>query len=86
MLDAWLDFHRATLLWKCEGLDDEQLRRRAVPPSALSLLGLVRHLAAVERNWFRRTMAGEDVPRLYREPEDRDADFNGAVADDVVVE
>jgi hypothetical protein len=43
-------------------------------------------MAAVERNWFRRTMAGEDVPRLYREPEDRDADFNGAVADDAVVE
>jgi uncharacterized damage-inducible protein DinB len=70
---------------KCSGLDAEQLAMRSVPPSTLSLLGLVRHMAAVERNWFRRTMAGEDIPRLYRLPEDRDADFNGAVGDDAVV-
>ena len=82
----YLDNYRLTLEMKCAGLTAEQLARRSVPPSTLSLLGLVRHMAAVERNWFRRTMAGEDVPRLYRTPEDRDADFNGAVGDDAVVE
>ena len=54
MLDAWLDFHRATLLMKCEGVADDQLRNRSVPPSTLSLLGLVRHMSEVERHWFRR--------------------------------
>ncbi|HET8581634.1 MAG TPA: DinB family protein, partial [Jatrophihabitans sp.] len=55
-------------------------------PSTMSLLGLVRHMAHVERSWFRRVMAGQDAPYLYRTPEDRDADFNGAVADPAVVE
>lgn len=72
MLEEWLDFHRATLEWKCEGLSAEQLRLRSVPPSNLSLLGLVRHMAEVERGWFRRVLADEDAPRLYP----RDADFN----------
>ncbi|SRR5258706_5180078 len=57
MLEAWLDFHRTTLERKCHGLSPAQLRKRAVPPSALSLLGLVRHMADVERNWFRRALA-----------------------------
>ena len=57
MLEAWLDFHRITLERKCSGLSPEQLRRRAVPPSSLSLLGLVRHMAEVERGWFRRALA-----------------------------
>ncbi len=63
---------------KCDGLTPEQLATRSVPPSTLSLLGLVRHLAAVEQSWFRRVM-GRDLalPRLYNELEDRDADFNG---------
>ena len=52
MLEAWLDYHRATLLTKCEGLADDQLRTASARPSALSLLGLVRHLTEVERNWF----------------------------------
>ena len=82
----YLRSYRLTLEMKCSGLDAEQLAMRSVPPSTLSLLGLVRHMAAVERNWFRRVMAGEDVPRLYRRPDDRDADFNGAVGDDAVVE
>ena len=43
MLKAWLDYHRATLLWKCTGLTDDQLRERSVPPSSMSLLGLLRH-------------------------------------------
>jgi uncharacterized damage-inducible protein DinB len=76
MLDAWLDYHRATLLLKCEGLTDDQLRLRSVPPSGLSLLGLVRHMAEVERGWFRHALLGEDVPDLYATPEDRNADFN----------
>jgi len=54
MLRSFLDYHRATLAWKCDGLSDEELRRQSMPPSTLSLLGLVRHLAEVERTWFRR--------------------------------
>ncbi|MFC9271386.1 DinB family protein [Streptomyces zhihengii] len=64
-LRAYLDFHRATLAAKCEGLGDEDLRRRSMPPSALTLLGLVRHMAEVERAWFRRTIGGEDVPLVW---------------------
>jgi Protein of unknown function (DUF664) len=52
MLDHFLDYHRATLLWKCDGLSDEQLRQRSCPPSTLSLVGLVRHLTEVENGWF----------------------------------
>lgn len=65
MLSAWLDYHRATLAMKCEGLSAEQLRSAAIPPSTLSLLGLVRHMAEVERGWFRRTLAGENAPPIY---------------------
>ena len=64
-LSGWLDFYRATLLDKCAGLTDEQLRTPAVAPSPLTLLGLVQHAAEVERNWFRRVLLGEDVPPLY---------------------
>ncbi len=77
MLTGWLDHHRAVLFWKCEGLTDEQLRQRSVPPSNLSLLGLIRHLADVERGWFRRVLLGEDVPSLYKTADDPDGDFNG---------
>jgi uncharacterized damage-inducible protein DinB len=83
MLTAWLDFHRATLAWKCDGLADEQLRQRSVPPSTMSLIGLVRHMADVERCWFRQGLAGEDVPDIYETEQDRDADFNGAQTADV---
>jgi Protein of unknown function (DUF664) len=76
---------RLTLPMKCFGLDAEQMARRAVPPSTLSLLGLVRHLAEMERGAFRVLMAGEDAPRLYISTENRDGDFDGAVADDAVV-
>src|SRR5689334_6000968 len=76
---------RLTLEMKCEGLDAEQMARRSVPPSTMSLLGLVRHLAEVERGTFRVTMAGEDAPRLYCSPANRDGDFDGAVADPQVV-
>ncbi|KNB51530.1 DinB family protein [Streptomyces caatingaensis] len=63
-LESWLDFHRATLELKCRGLDGEGVRRASVPPSAMSLLGLVQHMTIVERNWFRRVFAGETVPDL----------------------
>jgi hypothetical protein len=77
--------YRLTLEMKCAGLDAEQLARRSVPPSTMSLLGLVRHLAEQERH-VRRVMAGEDAPRLYCTDEDRDGDWNGAVADPAVVD
>jgi uncharacterized damage-inducible protein DinB len=76
MLTGWLEHHRGILMWKCEGLTTEQLRQRAVPPSALSLLGLVRHMAEVERGWFQAVFLGSGVPDLYDRSADEDADFN----------
>lgn len=76
MLDAWLDYHRQTLLMKCAGLTAEQLRLRSVEPSSLSLLGLVRHMAEVERWWFRRNVAGEQLEPLYCPEGNRDGDFD----------
>jgi len=67
-LEGWLDFYRATLVGKCDGLSDEQLRTAAVPPSPLTLLGLVQHAAEVERNWFRRVLLGEDAPPIHDAP------------------
>ncbi len=75
-LEAWLDYHRETLMWKCAGLRGEQLKQRAVPPSALSLLGLVRHMIEVERWWFRVHAADQDMPMPYSSGDDKDADFN----------
>jgi len=66
-------------------LDAADMARRSVEPSNLSLLGLVRHLAEVERNWFRRVMAGQDVPPLYRSDTDSNGDFDDAVPDPEVV-
>ena len=81
-LDGWLDFHRSTLLMKCQGLTAEQLARRAVPPSALSLLGLVRHMAEVEQAWFRMRFAGEaGLDYLYCSDEYPDGDFDLAIAE-----
>src|SRR5829696_8815923 len=77
-LIQYLHAYRLTLRMKCDGLTPEQLARRSVPPSTLSLLGLVRHLAEVERSWTRRVMLGEDASRLWGEP-GRDVDFEGAV-------
>jgi uncharacterized damage-inducible protein DinB len=76
MLDAWLDYHRATLAIKCEGLTDDQLRTQAVPPSSLSLLGLVRHMGEVERGWFRRAVGNEQAPPRYYSDENPDGDFD----------
>jgi uncharacterized damage-inducible protein DinB len=85
VLAEYLDHFRMTFEMRCEGLDAEQLAQRSVPPSSMSLLGLVRHLASVEFHWFRRFIEGHmEQPRPFKSPEDRDLDFNGAVADDAV--
>ena len=76
MLEGFLDWGRASLLRKCEGLTGEQLAVRASPPSNLSLLGLIRHMADVERNWFRNRFGGQDLPMLYPD----DTDFTEAAA------
>ena len=76
---------RLTLEMKCSGLDAEAMARRAVEPSTMSLLGLVRHLAETERATFRVLMAGQDAPRLFCSETDRDGDFDGAVPDPGVV-
>ncbi len=76
----YLDRYRQTLPMKCEGLDAEQMARRSVPPSTMSLLGMVRHLASVEHHWFRRVIEGHDeLDRLMSDG------FEGAVADDAMV-
>ncbi|QNP73455.1 DinB family protein [Streptomyces roseirectus] len=85
MLEGWLDFHRGTLATKCSGLDDKQVRQAAAEPSELTLLGLVQHLAEVERNWFQRAFAGLDVPHVYGEetgfPLSPDRGLDEALAD-----
>lgn len=82
----YLSNYRLTIRLKCDGLDADQLARRSVPPSTLSLLGLVRHLAQVENHWFQRVLQGRtDAPRLFKRDDDRDWDFTGAIADSEVV-
>lgn len=80
MLEGFLDFQRNSLLLKCTGLTAEQLADRASPPSTISLLGLVRHLADVERTWFRSRFAGEQLPSRYSTPESPDGAFDLATA------
>jgi uncharacterized damage-inducible protein DinB len=75
-LTGFLEFQRATFEWKCAGLSPEQLARRAVPPSTMSLLGLVRHLTDVERQWFRRVVGGAAVAPLYWSDGPGDPDFD----------
>jgi uncharacterized damage-inducible protein DinB len=76
MLEAWLEFHRTTLLLKCEGLDDVRLKIRPVSTSLLSLHGLVRHMAEVERGWFRRTLLREpDAPSIWYDPAIEDSEL-----------
>ena len=82
LLDYLADF-RMTLRMKCEGLDAEQLARRSVPPSTMSLLGLLRHLAEVERDWRNWISDADPLPKLYG---GSDADFDGAVADQALVD
>jgi uncharacterized damage-inducible protein DinB len=74
-LREWLEYHRATLLVKCDGLDDAGRKARPVETSLMSLHGLVRHMAEVERNWFRRVLDGEDAPPLFYDDQNEDGDF-----------
>jgi uncharacterized damage-inducible protein DinB len=76
MLSSWLDFHRDTLALKCDGLTPDQLRQRAVPPSSLSLLGLVRHMAEGERQWFTIVLGGEQIPYHYYTDDNPEAEFD----------
>lgn len=86
VLAEYLDRYRMTFELKCEGLTAEQLAARSVPPSTMSLLGLIRHLARVEHSWARRILEGQiELPRLYRTEQDPDLDFNHAVARNEVV-
>ena len=80
ILEGYLNYQRSTLLNICAGLTGEQLARRPIPSSNLSLLGLIRHLAKVERTWFRQRAAGQPVPPLNDPARGKDADFNDAVA------
>ena len=83
----YLSNYRLTLGMKCEGLTAEQLATRSVPPSTMSLLGLVRHMARVEHNWFQRSLQGHrEQAKLYWTEENEDIDFDGAVADPAVVD
>ncbi|MFI6558667.1 DinB family protein [Streptomyces sp. NPDC050534] len=78
MLEGWLEYHRQTLAWKCQDLTDEQLRTPSVEPSTLSLMGLVRHMAEVERSWFRRVLADEPDEKagpIYYSDADPDGEF-----------
>jgi uncharacterized damage-inducible protein DinB len=84
-LVGFLRWQRATLELKCSGLNAVDLARRSVEPSTMSLLGLLRHMADVERGWFRELMAGEDIGARFASDEEPDADFDGAVPDDAVV-
>ncbi|MBO8186696.1 DinB family protein [Streptomyces spirodelae] len=81
LLTGFLDRYRETLLLKCTGVPIAELSERKVPPSGLSLHGLVRHLAAVERWWFRIQLAGEQVPLLYYTDDDPDQDFDSLDGD-----
>ncbi len=85
VLVGFLRWQRATLELKCAGLDAADLARRAVEPSALSLLGLVRHMAEVERSWFRIVMAGQAAPPHFITEEDRNLDFDGVAPDPAMV-
>ncbi|GAA4616297.1 DinB family protein [Actinoallomurus liliacearum] len=80
MLRAFLDFHRATLAMKCEGLSDDDLRRASVPSSTLSLLGLVRHMAEVERTWFRIVMNAEDIPLVWSDERDYQVAYDASTS------
>jgi hypothetical protein len=82
MLEGWLDYHRQTLLLKCQGLTAEQLKTASAEPSNLTLLGLVRHMAEVERGWFRKSVNHEEIPWIYYTEEQPDADFDLAAEAD----
>jgi uncharacterized damage-inducible protein DinB len=82
LLTGFIDFQRDTLLWKCQGLSDEQLRTRSVPTANVTLLGLLRHMAEVERFWFREVWTGEHFEsELFDRTEDPDEDWNDLATD-----
>jgi uncharacterized damage-inducible protein DinB len=86
-LDSWLTFYRETLLIKCDGLAEDQLKQRPIATSRLSLLGLIRHMTKVERYWFENVFLANDVANFYSSPEDKDGDYNNLdelTLDDVV--
>ena len=80
MLESWLDFHRVTLLLKCEGLGEDDRKRRPVETSLMSLHGLIRHMAEVERSWFQRTLDGrsDELKAIFCTKDHPDADFEFA--------
>ncbi|MGW0784965.1 DinB family protein [Streptomyces sp. NPDC002913] len=82
MLEGWLNWHRETLLAKCAGLEPAQLARTTVEPSGLTLLGLVRHMAEIERWWFRRSFAGEAIGDVFTGPSDGNEGLDGVHAAD----
>jgi uncharacterized damage-inducible protein DinB len=88
MLERWLDFHRTTLLLKCEGLTEDQRKARPVSTSKLSLHGLVRHMGEVERNWFQRVLTrNPSIPPIWATPDRDDSELvpldDAAWAEDV---
>jgi uncharacterized damage-inducible protein DinB len=85
VLVEYIRAYRLTMELKCADLDAGQLARRSVPPSTMSLLGLIRHMTDVERHWFRRVMAGEDAPPLYWTDGEADVEWTGAIGDPEVV-
>jgi uncharacterized damage-inducible protein DinB len=80
MLRTFLDYHRATLAMKCAGLTDQELRKQSMPPSTLSLLGLVRHMAEVERAWFRRLFEDNDAPMVWSDKIDFQAAYDASAS------
>lgn len=82
-LETFLEYFRATLRWKADGLTDEQARLATVEPSIMSIAGLLRHMAEVERHWFQMYLRGDDEDRLFWGGDDPDADFH--VPDDVTL-
>ncbi len=82
MLEGWLDWHRQTLLSKAAGLTAEQLKQASAEPSNLTLLGLIRHMAEVERSWFRTRAAGQDTGLLYSSEANPDGDFDDVAGAD----
>jgi uncharacterized damage-inducible protein DinB len=79
-LRAALDYQRATLAMKCDGLSDADLRKQSMPPSTLSLLGLVRHMAEVERAWFRRVFQDNDAPMVWSDEIDFQAAYDASTS------
>jgi Protein of unknown function (DUF664) len=81
ILTAFLDWHRQTFALKCAGVSAGRLSEKGIPPSGLSLHGLLRHLTGVERWWFRVQFAGEELPLLYYSDDDPDQDFDALDGD-----